>query len=536
MIDISGFKGEIPRLANRFLPNNNAAAALNCNLDAGDLQPMKGVTAVQDVAANTTTIFKMQALFLQWAENVNVVRSLVADSGDRILFAGAGYPKETNASLSLISPPYPTNTRRLGIPAPTNALTITLIGTAGANLVREVSYVYTLVGKWEDGSEVESAPSPPTAVFKVYSGITLRLTGFTDAVAAGAFTTHFRIYRLNAGNVGAEYQYVHEMAVTTITYDDTKTDDDLGEVLPTTTWAAPVDTLAGLIATSHGLVFGFKGNTIYPSEVSILYAFPAEYSLTTESDMVGMGYTGSLVIALTKTVPYVLIGQDPFTLSIKRLGYQQKCVAARSIVNIPGGVVYASPDGLYLIDESGGGSLITEKLFARKQWKALSPENLFGFYHDESYIGFFSGTKNGFALHLGTGEYKPLVMAQNVYGGAYSADADILYLIQTKGVIREIVSFQTGTIADYSWTSKVFEINSREFYTTAKVNGDFSAGTVTLTFYVNGVLAATKTVADDKIFRVALPAGNSFQVKAAGKAKINRILLGRSVSEIVGAA
>ncbi|WP_300456628.1 hypothetical protein [Desulfobacula sp.] len=535
MIDISGFKGEIPRIADKLLPVDHAASAINCDLESGNIQPVKGVSSIMDIGAAITTIFKMNSSFLQWDETVNIVKSLVADSGNRIVLTGAGYPKETNAALALVSSPFPTTTRRLGIPAPTIAPTVTLIGEATDELVHSSSYVYTMVAKWEDGSEVESAPSPPTAVFDVYSGITPRLTEMAMSYAEGIYATHYRFYRLNAGNNGSEYQYVDEIARSEITYDDTKTDDDLGEVLSTTDWTAPVEALSGLIATSHGLVFGFNGNTIYPSEVFIPYAFPAIYSLTTESDIVGFGYTGSLVAVLTETVPYLLIGQDPLTLSMKRLGYQQKCVSARSIVNIPGGVVYASPDGLYAIDETGTGRLITENIFTREQWKALSPENLFGFYYNESYVGFFSGTTIGFSLHLGTGEYKTLSMPQNVYGGHYSPDADLLYLIQTKSAVREIVSFRTGNISDYTWLSKIFEFSSRQVYTAGKVAGDFTAGSVTLSFYVDGILAATKAVSNDRIFRVKLAGGKSFQIKAVGKATIDRIMIGRSAMEIVRA-
>lgn len=535
MIDIQGFKGEIPRVSNKLLPVEYAASSINCDLESGSLQPVKANSSIMDVAADIKTIHDMDGSFLQWAEAVNVVKSLVADSGNRIMYTGAGYPKDTNAALSLVSPPFPTNTRRLGIPGPTNPLVLNLVGTAGADVVHSSSYVYTIVGKWEDGSVVESAPSPPTAVFDVYSGITPRLTGFTNASAAGAYTTHFRLYRLNDGDISSEYQYVDEMTVSNGTYDDNVTADDLGEVLPTAEWTAPEEALTGLIATSHGLTFGFKGNTIFPSEIFIPYAFPSSYGLPTESDIVGLGYTGSLVVVLTETVPYILIGQDPLTLSLKRLGYNQKCVSARSIVNIPGGVVYASPDGLYLINEAGAGNLITKKLFKKKQWEALGPENLFGFYYDESYVGFFAGTNTGFSLHLETGEYKVIETDNAVYGGTYSAYADLLYLIQTKSAVREIVSFQSGTLADYTWVSKVFETSHRRGYTAGRVRGDFTAGSVTLSFYVGGVFAGSKTVSDDRIFRLNIPGGTSFQIKATGKATVDRILIGRSAIEVVGA-
>ena len=538
LIEIGILKGEIPKISAKLLPTENATRADNCNLESGSLQPTKGVSSIQDVDAGALSIHRMNSSFLQWNSITDVVRSLIADSGKRIMFTGAGYPKETNAALSLVSSPFPTNTRRLGIPAPTTPLTVTLIGTAGSEIVHSSSYAYTIVGKWSDGSDVESAPSDPTGVFDVYSGITPRLTGFTNSTATGVFTTHFRIYRLNPGNSGSAYQFVDEITIDTTQYDDSKTDDEIAdnEALPDIPLTAPNESLHGLMATSHGLLFGFKGNTIYPSETLIQYAFPSAYSLTTESDIVGGGYTGSLVVVLTETVPYLLIGQNPESLSLKRLGYQQKCVSARSIVNVPGGVAYGSPDGLFFINEAGLGSLLTRNLFTKDQWKALVPANLFGFYYDDCYLGFFSGTKKGFSLNLETGAYQSLSLSQNVYGGEYSPDADLLFLIQTKSAIREIVSWQTGSDQDYFWDSKVFSYTAHQTFTAWKIEGDFTGGkTVSLKIYIDGALAATKVVSSNQIFRVRTSPerGREFQIKLQGLAKIDRIFMAGFAEEII---
>lgn len=533
MINLSTFKGEIPKLSDKRLPAENAADAKNCSLESGNLQPINGVSSVEaGIGATAQTIYKMGTKFLRWTSAVSVAKALVADSGDRILFTGDGYPKETNSTLALTSAPYPTATRRLGIPAPTNALTVTLNGTAGEDIVHSSSYVYTIVAKWADGSEVESGPSSPTAVIDVYSGITPRLTGFTDATATGVYTTHFRIYRLNSGNVGAEYQYVDEMVVATTQYDDTIADDDLGEVMPSTLWDAPDSALAGLIATSHGIMAGFKGNTIYPSEVFTSYAYPSSYSLPVESDIIGLGYTGSLIIVLTETVPYLLLGQDPATMSLKRLGYQQPCISAKSIVNVPGGVVYTSPDGLVKIDEAGLAPLITKHIFTKAQWKALTPANLMGVYYDDAYFGFFSGTTTGFRLDLETGDYQPIELTAAVYGVEYCPEDDLLYLIQTNGATRDIVSWDSGSAVDYAWTSKIFSYSDQIIPMAGFVQGVFTAGNTTITVYVDGVSVTSKTISASGVFRIPPKRGNDIQIKLVGKATIDRVRIGRSVREV----
>ncbi len=541
MIDISGFKGETPKISYKLLPNNAAEVAQNCDLETGRLAAINGVTIIQDVLANTQTIYRMTSgNFLQWTDEVNVVKALVADSGNRILYTGDGYPKETNAALALGSSPYPTATRRLGIPAPTNTLTVDSgTGTPGSEVARSCSYVYTIIGTWADGSVVESGPSKPTAVTDQTEGLTYAVSGFVDASTItypGVYTTGYRIYRLNSGDYGAEYQFVADILKSDSSYSDIVEDADLGEVIPSTYWTNPESDLSGLIATSHGLVFGFVDNTIYPSEVFIPYSFPATYSLVTESDIIGMGYTGSMVVVLTETVPYLFNGQDPATMSIQRLGYQQPCVSARSIVSLPGGVVYASPDGLYMIGESGVGSLLTKNVFTKTQWTAKTPANLFGFYYNESYYGFFSGTPGGFRFDLETGSYEGLVLSHNVYGGEYCPEDDLLYLIKYKAAssIREIVSFGTGSTSSYTWKSKGFSFPHLKAVSAAMVEGDFSgSGSVVFNLYVDGALSYTKVLTSAGLFRITPELGSLFQIELTGTATIDRIIIGPSVTDIM---
>jgi hypothetical protein len=521
IIDLTTFKGEIPKLSDKLLPDGNAATASNCDLEAGNLQPMPGVTSdIGALADDIRTIHRRESAFLAFDSIVNVARSFIASSG-RLIYTGDGYPKEYDGTDHI----------RLGIVAPTNALTIHLDGTPSGT-IKERSYVYTLVSKRTDGSEVESAPSPPTGVTEVSDSIGVSVSGFTTTgMLTGTVISHYRLYRLNAGTVGAEYQYVMDLPVsTTGEVEDTVSDADLGEVLPTEDWTAPDADMVGITATSHGMMFGFVDNTIYPSETFIPYAYPATYSLTVESDIVGLGYTGSMVVVLTKTVPYLLFGQNPDVLELKRLGHPQPCVSARSIVNLPGGVVYAAPDGLFMINEAGSGQLLTKALFTRAQWEAWTPENAIGFYHDGSYLCFFDGASTGFQLDLTTGEYSVFSLPAQVYGGMYSPEDDKLYLIQKDGAVRDIASWKTGTDMTYTWTSKIFSYPFLQTLTAGMIQGTF--GTVDITLYVDGVAQTPVTVTSDAVFRMPPVLGSEFQVKLEGGAVIDRIILGGSAAEV----
>lgn len=532
MIDLSTFSGEIPRLSAKLLPKANAATAENCDLDSGNLKPMTGITSgIESLSPTINTIYKYGENFLTFTSAaVNIVRSFVSSSG-RLVYTGDGYPKEYDGSTHI----------RLGIEPPTAALTIHMSGIAPDEnaTATSISYVYTRVSKRADGSDVESAPSPPTAVVTLQTGMTIAVSGFSVAdIPDGTVVSHYRLYRLNAGVVtGAEYQFVMELTVAAAVGEitDDVEDADLGEVLPTTYWTDPPDALSGLIATSHGMVYGFVGNRIYPSETFIPYAFPEIYSLTTESDIVALGYTGSMVVVLTETVPYLLYGQSPESLELKRLGHAQPCVSARSVVNIPGGVVYAAPDGLFLINESGQGSLITRKLFTRSQWDAMGPASAIGFHYDESYLCFFNDTKTGFQIHLESGRYQVYAMADEIYGGIYSPEDDVLYLIEKHLSVREIASWRTGADISFSWKSKIFLFPYYMAMTAGMIQGVFDGETVYLTLYVDGVALDTITVSTDAVFRIPPVLGTEFQILIEGSAVVDRVLIGRSFGEVVNA-
>lgn len=525
LIDIQEFKGEVPIVSAKLLPPEYASSAINCDLRGGNLKPEKGHSLVQALTSTTISVFKQGSNWRQWASQVDVVPSFVHDSNGRIIITGDGYPKETDNSL------YPAM-RRLGIPEPTNALTITLGGTAGADVDRAISYVYTIVGKWADGTVVESAPSLPTGVTDIYDGQTVTLTGFTDAVATGAYTTHFRIYRLTSGASSAEFLYVDEIAITENSYLDSVATASLRGVIPTEGWTAPDSSLSGLVSTSSGINVGFVDNKIFASETYTGYAYPDDYSLTTESDIVGLGFIGSTVVVLTNTKPYLLIGQNPESLSIEKLPHDQACLSKRSIVSFPGGVAYACPDGLAVINSSGGLKIATKKMFSKAQWKALNPNNIIAFWYDDVYYAFFSNTTTYIRIDFTSMEIVRGTLPVNMYGGHYVPDDDVLYLILGTSGERNLYSFQGGSSVLNTWVSKTFSYSSHPVPMAARVLGDFTAGSATVTLAGDGSTIFSKTISDDDLFRWAPVRAREFVLTIQCLGTIDRVIVAESGFEV----
>lgn len=538
LITFQPVQGELPASSKKKLPVNMASRAVNCDFNGNNLRPINEMSQVKALGANVKTIYNLKGAWLDWAEHVNVAESFVHNSGGRIAFTGSGYPKETNRAMATSGSHYPHQTRRLGLDAPESPLVVSLSGEAGqdAEVIRTASYVYTRVGKWSDGSTVESAPSYPTAPMDIKSGVTASLGGFTASSMPGSYSTHFRIYRLNHGTGRSEYQFLIDIPISQTTFTDYSSNSDIGEdVLPTTLWSHPVENLAGLISTTHGFMVGFAGNKVFFSETYIPYAFPATYALPTDSDVVAMGFNGSSVVAVTKTFPYLFVGQDPSTLSSIKTNYEQSCVSARSLVNVPGGVIYATPDGLFFLDASGQGKLFTNKTFTQKQWAALRPETIFAFRYNDSYLAFFEGSAEGIEFKTDRGTISRFSTVRPVYGGYFVAEEDTLYLIRQDptGTGREIVSWETHSdLADYEWISKTFALTNSITIAVAVIEGDFAEGSVVMEVFCDGAKVVTKTVYDDGLLTWPPVRCNEVIVKLKGKATIENVFIASSAMEI----
>lgn len=89
-VSINTFKGEVPKLSARLLPNENAQLSLNCDLESGDLKPTKQKTLVLDTGVtNQDTIFN-------WTYNDDTATGRVATNN-----TSGGWTGVTDGSLVL---------------------------------------------------------------------------------------------------------------------------------------------------------------------------------------------------------------------------------------------------------------------------------------------------------------------------------------------------------------------------------------------------------------------------------------------------
>ncbi len=206
-----------------------------------------------------------------------------------------------------------------------------------------------------------------------------------------------RLYRSVEGNAGAAFLFVAEIPLTQADYTDTLSDSELGEVLESDLWALPPASMRGIIALPNGIMAGFFGNQLCLSARNNPHAWPVEYRLTTDTDIVAIANIDSIVVIATESFPYLAGGKDPAAFSMRKLDQvPQACVSKRSIAVLSGfGVVYASPDGLIAVNANGQDRNLTETIFTREQWQALVPESILGIVHDDVYHFWRSGVGGG---------------------------------------------------------------------------------------------------------------------------------------------
>lgn len=132
-IYINSFRGEAPRVSPAKLALNMSQRTYNARLLSGDLEAWKDwqdVHTLEKAPYTATIYYLVNQYWLEWSESelaagaveVDVARStLGGDSSGRIFLTGLDAPRWTNIALATTgSPPFPVETRLLGVVAPTN--------------------------------------------------------------------------------------------------------------------------------------------------------------------------------------------------------------------------------------------------------------------------------------------------------------------------------------------------------------------------------------------------------------------------------
>jgi len=401
VIKLEAFGGMVPRMSPRLIPPQAATLARNTKMLNGELRGFRAPRELADLTYESFTVRRAYRIEYNdqyygagehWlafdSKNVDVVRSpIVNDRFDRYYWAGDGRPKYNplNRILHGLDPYY------LGVPAPQTAPTVT--PPAGSAETR--TYLVTFVSAYGE----EGAPSP----YKVATGDagTWALTSLPTTVTESTYRyiTHKRIYRTVVGNNSALYYRVATIALSDTSYDDTSNDDEvvLNEVLESTTWALPPDDLEGWVLMPNGYLVGWEGRRLCFSEPYRPWAWPAEYELSTEFEIVGLCVWGSTLVIGTKSQPYLGQGVTPASFTMQKMDAVEPCLSRKGMVATVAGAYYPSINGLALLNSSGV-QIVTQDILTKEEWAQYNPANIFAASLGLQYLA-FNSTSFGFLFN-----------------------------------------------------------------------------------------------------------------------------------------
>lgn len=532
VIRFKGFQGQRPGVHPAALAPNDAQEATSCRVDNGALRPHRAplTSFAKTVSGTLRTLFRYtDSFWFEWNQVVHAVRSPVAgDAFARVYYTGIGVPKFTVASVATATPPYPTVSYTLGVPAPATELFVALVGspTDPTDPAETRYYAATYV----DAYGAEGPPCTPSAQIEVRPGQTVRITGILAAPAGAYNITTVRIYRLATGDTGGVYQQVVDVPVGTALYDDVIPTQSLGVVLPSLEWDPPPATMKGLVSHPGGFLIGFYDNVLCPSEVEQPHAYPLSYQLTTTDPIVGLAVFGNSVLIATTGMPEIASGNDPATLSKVDTELRQSCVSVEGIVDVGFGAVYPSPDGLVLIT-GGSASMLTDGIFDRDSWQALVPSSIRAYLWEGKYLAFYdTGLIQGaFSIDPQRPERGVIFYPTYATAGYNDLREDRLYL----GIGNNVSIWDSGTDSTYTWRSAPIHAPAPTNFGAAQVLAD--AYPVDLTVYLDGVALGPFEVTSSEAIR--LPAGKlarEFEVEIESDNTVYEVLLATTTSALRG--
>lgn len=541
-ITINQFSGISPLTPPRFLANGQAQTAYNCLTSRGPVQPLKRTTEMMPLAKPGTaqTIYRFgqdesdeTRFWFHWDSDVDVVRGFInGDTSERTFFTGDGIPQATdNALMAASDGRYPNRSLMLGVPQPTQPLTVAAEGTADDNPTTETRvYTYTIVNGWGEESQPYTDVTSSMEV-DVQSGQHVRVT--FPSIPTGAYDPRYRrLYRsvngvfllvyatLNDGTVTADIPVSADFVL------DQADPDELAEELPSLAWQVPPPNLKGLTGLPGGVLAGFAGIDVYFSEPYRPFAWPRQYNQTVGYSIVGLGSIDTTLVVLTTGKPYFIQGASPDAMVVVEADVSQACVSKQSIVSMDGAVIYASPDGLIAL-APGGSTNITEQVFGKHQWQELfKPESIRAYSYEGKYIAFYdNGTaQGGFVFDRRAGTFT--LHGMYAEGGYSDLKTDTLYL----AIDNHIHKWDSGAPLTYTWKSKKFTFPDLVSFTCYRINAE--AYPVRARFFRDGVLYHEFLVPNRNIQRLPAGYGHDFEVEVTSEHELFNIQIARSPREI----
>lgn len=382
------FGGAIPAIGRRLLPNNFAEQATNCDLISGELRGLAKLTEIKSFPASpvyakalrfparapvaTETwvpLTSRRGVVIPYAiSNDATLRHVILDGNG----VGTAVPLRFNTLARLNAG---TSAYVLGIPTPTGAPTVITSGGDGERATR--SYTYSYVDSFGQEGQA-AAPAVATGyvngtwtINAIVNPTSLNTVGGT----AGRTIDKVRIYRTVYANSGvATYRRVTDISFgatpATLSFVDNVVDDVVipNPNMESMSWTPP-PSMEGLISGPGGLLVGWAGRDVYFSVPYRPWAWPAEFTISTDYPILSCAYVNQTLVVVTESNPVFITGTDPSALSVAKSDAIEGGISAPSIVAAPDGVYFSTKTGL-MRASAAGLQRMTDMLIAENDWTA----------------------------------------------------------------------------------------------------------------------------------------------------------------------
>ena len=455
-----------------------------------------------------------------------------------------------------------------GTPVNPIVFTMTYDNSGVSQYIQNRSYVYTFV----DQIGEEGPPSDPSADIAIAPNSDASLVGM-DVVGTVGYNliVSKRIYRTVTSSTSTQYQFVAEIDIAATAWDtnrtyiigevvigsDTKTyqsiiasnkgnnpvstsgkwlqltvaneqfqdnitDAEVGEVIPTIGWNPPPDGLMDLSYLPGGFFAGFIGKTVYFSEPNYPHAWPTSTAINVEDNIVGLGVSENTLAILTDRFPYLCTVQDPTQVYLSKMASPQACVNKRSIVENGGAVIYASQDGICVI-ENNTVIVSTLGLISKELWYTYRQANQGQDVLDDSVTMCFindnyiwvNTLNKVFRFRVGDNDIAIVGDSDHFLGYYDDRKIDVTYVILPQqgqdnfGIYR---LDESNSYASLTWLSREYVLPMPMKYMTARVTASFypqpPLGTINLTVYADSnyttPVVNAVPVLNNKAFRLPL--------------------------------
>ena len=385
----------------------------------------------------------------------------------------SGYPNGTWTISDLQAAPANTGTIAAATSIGNEQVRVTLNTTFGFSQFDTITF--SDVGGMTDLNgtfRIQSlGPTANTLVVNLNTTQTYTSGGDWDKTAPHNTTSMVkRIYRTTG--TGGDFLFVAEVANGTTSYVDAVAADDLGEVLPTADSLLPPKNLIALTSLPNGCLVGLSGNELCFSDPYLPYSWPQRNRYTFSGVGVDLVAAGNSVIILTDTFPVLFTGSDPEAMSPSVMQTYAPCASKRGVVDVGGGAMYPSYDGLWIV-APGRVEKLTTKLYREEEWKLLNPESFVAGFADGQYYAKYNTNDTTFIWIFDTAESDSVVRVEQDASYLLRNDVDgELYLALANKVYRWDSNENQRYTSD--WVSAEMQMPRPLNFSVAQVHGAFS--------------------------------------------------------------